>query len=203
MEVPCLNFLVDCQVSRPKGCCKFTYLLSLKTNLNLSLMHFAQSASEDICAALRRALLHLDPEGSTFTLTQLQFVRLCVQRRAHHEALPVLANSIYRFPSRTSKVSNYPLKSVPACPSSNWITPTSGFTDTIRLVDIQQYYQLGAIAYLRSGDLPNASLYLEHVLATPAYNVPNAPMIEAYQTWLLVSLVLHGPSVGFSYPSQD
>lgn len=60
------------------------------------------------------------------------------------------------------------------------------------MTDIQEYYVLGAMAYLGLGRFKKAQQFLEHVLVVPSANTANGLMLEAYKKWVLVSCLVQG-----------
>ena len=79
--------------------------------------------------------------------------------------------------------------------SGEYINVKSGHTAKINLPDLQEYYVLGAMAYLGERQFKKALHFLEHVLVTPASNALNGLMLEAYKKWVLIScLVDHSVS---------
>lgn len=60
------------------------------------------------------------------------------------------------------------------------------------MTDIQEYYVLGAMAYLGLGRFKKAQQFLEHVLVVPSANTANGLMLEAYKKWVLVNCLVGG-----------
>lgn len=71
--------------------------------------------------------------------------------------------------------------------SSGFITEESGFTDLLRVADIQEYFLLGGMIYIALHKWSEAQLMFEHVLVTPSQGAASGLMLEAYQKWLIVS----------------
>jgi len=140
--------------------------------------------------------MQLDPHTGTFTLTHLHFIRLCVETRSYTAALPILDNYIHSLPNKIPQLVRESLEySVPAADHTNsgeYIHQQSGHSEKITLVDVQEYYLLGSMAYLGVGQFKKAKEFLEHVLVVPANNVANGLMLEAYKKWVLVSCLVDG-----------
>lgn len=136
-------------------------------------------------------MFRLDPTTGTFTLTHLQFIRICLDTRSYAAALPILDNYIHSLPSLIPPLIKESLEySVPAADHSNsgeYIHARSGHTDKITIQDVQEYYVLGAMAYIGLHKYKKAREFLEHVLVVPSNNVANGLMLEAYKKWILVS----------------
>jgi COP9 signalosome complex subunit 3 len=58
--------------------------------------------------------------------------------------------------------------------------------------EIEEYYVLGAQAYLGIRQFKKAQHFLEHVLVIPTANTANGLMLEAYRKWALVSCLVEG-----------
>ncbi|KAF1848546.1 uncharacterized protein K460DRAFT_334779 [Cucurbitaria berberidis CBS 394.84] len=149
-------------------------------------------------APIRSAMIRLDPTTGTFTSTHISFVQLCLETRSYAAAEPILDNYIHTLPSKIPNVVREGLEySVPCADvasSGDYIHQTSGHSDKIALVDLQEYYILGAMAYLGLGQFKKAQHFLEHVLVVPSSNVANGLMLEAYKKWLLVGCLVDGKS---------
>ncbi|KAF2878117.1 hypothetical protein BDV95DRAFT_509836 [Massariosphaeria phaeospora] len=152
----------------------------------------------DAIATMRSTMLRLDPTTGTFTSTHLYFIRLCMEERAYAEALPILDNYIHSQPSRTPAQFRENLEySVPCADTANsaeYIHIHSGFSERMAIADVQEYYVLGAMAYIGVRQFKKAMLFLEHVLVVPSSNVASGLMLEAYKKWVLVSCLVRGAS---------
>jgi COP9 signalosome complex subunit 3 len=141
-------------------------------------------------------MTRLDPTTGTFTLTHLHFIRLCVETRAYSAAQPILDNYIHSIASKIPQQVREDLEYSVVCAehtnSGDYIHQGSGHTDRITLVEVQEYYLLGAMAYIGTGQFKKAMEFLEHVLVVPANNVANGLMLEAYKKWVLVSCLVNG-----------
>jgi COP9 signalosome complex subunit 3 len=141
-------------------------------------------------------MTRLDPSTGSFTLTHLNFIRLCVETRAYAAAQPILDNYIHciapKIPQQVREDLEYSVVCADHTNSGEYIHQGSGHTDRIALVDVQEYYLLGAMAYIGTGQFKKAMEFLEHVLVVPANNVANGLMLEAYKKWVLVSCLVNG-----------
>lgn len=142
-------------------------------------------------APIRSAMFRLDPTTGTFTSTHLRFIQLCMETRSYKAALPILDNYIHSLPTtiagETLEDLEYSVVAADSVASGEFINLKSGHTVKITLTDLQEYYVLGAMAYLGEGQVKNALHFLEHVLVTPANNSLNGLMLEAYKKWVLIS----------------
>ena len=147
-------------------------------------------------APIRSAMIRLDPSTGSFTLTHLHFIRLCVETRAYSAAQPILDNYIHsitsKIPQQVREDLEYSVVCADHTDSGEYIHQGSGHTDRITLVEVQEYYLLGAMAYIGTGQFKKAMEFLEHVLVVPANNVANGLMLEAYKKWVLVSCLVNG-----------
>ncbi|KAF1979970.1 hypothetical protein BU23DRAFT_549136 [Bimuria novae-zelandiae CBS 107.79] len=148
-------------------------------------------ASALAIAPIRSAMFRLDPTTGTFTSTHLNFIRLCMETRSYKAALPVLDNYIHSLPTTIAKETledlEYSVVASDSVTSGEYINLKSGHTNKISLTDLQEYYVLGAMAYLGEGRFKDALHFLEHVLVTPANNALNGLMLEAYKKWVLIN----------------
>ncbi|KAF2000546.1 hypothetical protein P154DRAFT_522452 [Amniculicola lignicola CBS 123094] len=145
---------------------------------------------------IRSALLRLDPASGTFTLTHLHFIRLCMETRSYVAALPILDNYIHTIPGQLPQIVLTELEySVPGADHTNsgeYIHHKSGHSDKVNILDVQEYYLLGAMAYIGLRQFKKAKEFLEHVLISPTSNVANGYMLEAYKKWVLCSCLALG-----------
>lgn len=141
-------------------------------------------------------MIRLDPTTGTFTSTHVDFIRLCLEIRSYAAAEPILDNYIHSLPSHIPAVVREGFEySVPAADiarSGEYIHRLSGHTDKVTFVDVQEYYVLGAMAYLGLRQFTKAQHFLEHVLVMPSANVANGLMLEAYKKWVLLSCLVDG-----------
>lgn len=142
-------------------------------------------------APIRSAMFRLDPGTGTFTSTHLRFIQLCMETRSYKAALPILDNYIHSLPTSIAKETledlEYSVVASESVASGEFINLKSGHTTKINLSDLQEYYILGAMAYLGERQFQKALHFLEHVLVTPAQNSLNGLMLEAYKKWVLTS----------------
>lgn len=147
-------------------------------------------------APIRSALFQLDPYTGTFTTAHLHFIRLCVETRSYSEALPILDNYIHSIPTNLPAILNTLEYSVPAADhvnSGDYIHTRSNHSEKVSLQAVQEYYILGAMAYIGQHQYEKAKNFLEHVLVVPSTNgVANGLMLEAYKKWVLVSCLANG-----------
>lgn len=141
-------------------------------------------------------MTRLDPSTGSFTLTHLHFIRLCVETRAYSAAQPILDNYIHsivsKIPQQVREDLEYSVVCADHIDSGEYIHQGSGHTDRFTLAEVQEYYLLGAMAYIGTGQFKKAMEFLEHVLVVPANNVANGLMLEAYKKWVLVSCLVNG-----------
>ena len=141
---------------------------------------------------IRNAMVRLDPTLSVFTSVHLQFFRLCMETRSYQYAISVLNNSALSFPLGAIQGIEQPLPSSTKLHSSEYITTQSELSDKIVPADVQEYYVLGAMAYVGVENYARAQILLEHVLVSPTNNIATGLMLEAYRKWVLVSLLTVG-----------
>ncbi|RYN25725.1 hypothetical protein AA0113_g5090 [Alternaria arborescens] len=147
-------------------------------------------------APMRSAMTRLDPTTGTFTSIHLLFVQLCCETRSYAAAEPILDNYIHTIPLRMPTVARDGLEySVPCADvasSGEYIHQHSGHSDKFSVSEIEEYYVLGAQAYLGIRQFKKAQHFLEHVLVIPTANTANGLMLEAYRKWALVSCLVEG-----------
>ncbi|KAJ4383205.1 hypothetical protein N0V86_001249 [Didymella sp. IMI 355093] len=147
-------------------------------------------------APIRSAMIRLDPTTGTFTSTHVDFVRLCVETRSYAAAEPILDNYIHSLPSQIPAAvregSEYSVVAADVARSGEFIHKSSGHSDKVTFVDVQEYYVLGAMAYLGLRQFAKAQHFLEHVLIMPSANVANGLMLEAYKKWVLLNCLVSG-----------
>jgi COP9 signalosome complex subunit 3 len=141
-------------------------------------------------------MILLDPTTGTFTSTHVQFVRLCLEARSYAAAEPILDNYIHSLPSHIPAVVREGHEHSVACAdvarSGEYIHRLSGHSDKVTIVDLQEYYVLGAMAYLGLRQFTKAQHFLEHVLVMPSANAANGLMLEAYKKWVLLNCLVSG-----------
>jgi COP9 signalosome complex subunit 3 len=144
-------------------------------------------------------MIRLDPTTGAFTSFHLSFIQLCMETRSYAAALPILDNYIHSIPTKIPAAVREGLEySVPCADvatSGEYIYQGSGHSEKVTLVDLQEYYLLGAMAYLGLRQFKKAQQLLEHVLIAPSANVANGLMLEAYKKWVLVNCLVN-PTVG-------
>jgi COP9 signalosome complex subunit 3 len=141
-------------------------------------------------------MTRLDPTTGTFTSTHVDLIRLCLDTRSYAAAEPILDNYIHGLPSHIPAVVREGYEYSVACAdvarSGEYIHRLSGHSDKVALADVQEYYVLGAMAYLGLRQFTKAQHFLEHVLVMPSANVANGLMLEAYKKWVLLSCLVSG-----------
>ncbi|KAL6707557.1 hypothetical protein ACN47E_003906 [Coniothyrium glycines] len=151
-------------------------------------------------APVRSALTRLDPTTGTFTSIHLSFVQLCLETRSYAAATPVLDNYIHTIPVKIPNVVREGLEYSVACAdvasSGDFIHVSSGHSEKVSVTDVQEYYLLGAMAYLGLRQFKKAKHLLEYVLIVPAANTANGLMLEAYKKFVLVSCLVEGEFKG-------
>ena len=110
-------------------------------------------------------------------------------------AKPVLDKDVYSFPGNHRTGASNPLHRL-ICSrnqsSSNFITPSSGFTEKISSKDILQYFLLGGMIYTGLKDWERAVHFYDMAIITPASNVVSKIQLEAYNKRLLVGILWKG-----------
>ena len=147
-------------------------------------------------APIRSGLSRLDPTTGTFTSIHLDFVRLCVETRSYAAAVSILDNHIHSLPSVIPNIVRESLEySVPAADLANsgeFIHLKSKHSEQLSIHDFQEYYLLGAMAYIGQKEFKKAKHFLEHVLVVPTSTAANGYMLEAYKKWVLTSCLVDG-----------
>lgn len=144
-------------------------------------------------APLRTAILRMDPSSSTFTSNHLLFLQLCMETGNPRQALPILDKDIYSLPTdpisrvdETLPCSDHEL-------SCAYITKSSGISAEIKVQEVQEYYLLGAHAYIGIRNYDRARLFLELAMSIPSqHHSVNPYMVEAYKKLQLVGLLAQG-----------
>ncbi len=141
-------------------------------------------------------MIRLDPTTGTFTSTHVDFIRLCLEARSYAAAEPILDNYIHSLPSHIPVAARegfeYSVPCADVTRSGEYIHRSSGHTEKVTFTDLQEYYILGAMAYLGLRQFTKAQHFLEHVLVMPSANVANGLMLEAYKKWVLLSCLVSG-----------
>ena len=141
-------------------------------------------------------MIRLDSTTGTFTTTHLSFIQLCVETRSYAAAMPILENYIHTLPVKIPTVVRdgleYSVLSADVASSGEYIFVNSGHSDKVTLSDVQEYYVLGAMAYLGLRLFKKTQRFLEHVLVVPSASTANGLMLEAYKRFVLVSCLVDG-----------
>lgn len=134
----------------------------------------------------------MDPTSSTLTSAHLHLLDLCLMARRPREALPILDKDIMALPySEAKDIERRPLCSA-SMQSSEYISKESGISGELSLLQVQEYYLIGATVYIGLRQYSRARLFLELVLATPSLgNAVDMYMLEAHKKLILVNLVLN------------
>ena len=113
-------------------------------------------------------MMLLDPTTGTFTSTHVDFVRLCLESRSYAAAEPILDNYIHSLPSHIPAIVREGHEHSVACAdvarSGEYIHRLSGHSDKVTIVDLQEYYVLGAMAFLGLRQFTKAQVYKKWVL---------------------------------------
>lgn len=115
-----------------------------------------------------------------------------MESRQYRLAAPILDNLIHSFPGARIPDGELSLPCAKHPLSNGFITSSSGFSEKLHARDVQEYFLLGAMAYLGLQRYKDAMLFLNHVLVVPTQNVANGLMLEAYRKWLLVACLVDG-----------
>lgn len=120
-----------------------------------------------------------------------------MEARSYKAALPILDNYIHSLPTMVAKETleglEYSVVAADSVASGEYINLKSGHTTKISLNDLQEYYILGAMAYLGERQFKKALQFLEHVLVAPTNSTLNGLMLEAYKKWVLISCLADQP----------
>lgn len=151
-------------------------------------------------------MIRLDPTTGTFTSHHLDLVQLCMETRSYAAVEPILDNYIHSIPSKipltVREGLEYSVPSADVATSGDYIHQGSGHSDKVVLADLQEYYMLGAMAYLGLRQFRKAQNMLELVLVAPVSNVASGIMLEAYKKWVLVSCLVDSLDYGRSQHPQ-
>ncbi|WEW55596.1 hypothetical protein PRK78_001027 [Emydomyces testavorans] len=157
----------------------------------------SEFASKPITAIkpIQRAMLRLDPSGSTFTSTHTIFARLCLLARCYLPALSVLEQDICHFPTAVDKhfLKRSQLLPCQQHPSSvSYITLSSGLPGRISYRTYLEYFLYGSMIYMSLKKWEKARHFLDIVISAPASNAISMVMLEACKKWILVNLLERG-----------
>lgn len=106
----------------------------------------------------------------------------------------MLEKVIYSFPGTkaTTTTIDGPFACSPHTDSSNFLTENSGLTGKLEVVDVHEYFLMGAMVYIALRQWDDALVYLQLVLTSPTSGNPSGIMLEAYQKWVLVECIVYG-----------
>lgn len=135
-------------------------------------------------------LLRLDPTGTVFTSLHLPLVRLAATTATYDRMLRLLDCDITSFPQ--SRREDTVLCSSDLSPTT-YITPSTGFTDTVRAQHVLEYNFLRGFAYVSQRNWKKAKNAFELVITHPSKdrNVSKI-MTDAHKQWILASLLSDG-----------
>ncbi|KAK4498231.1 hypothetical protein PRZ48_010888 [Zasmidium cellare] len=161
-----------------------------------------ESTQSADCSAVIGGLLQLDPTAGTFTSNHLRVLRLCIRARVPSQALPILDNDIYAYPSKAIKNLPEDYLSEAHELSNAYITEKSGFSTKLLPEHVLEYYLLGAHVYIGMRNFTRARLFLETVILSPSpAKACSTLQVEAYKKWVLVGLLAEGK--GFPLPKTS
>ncbi|KAK0638748.1 hypothetical protein B0T16DRAFT_431846 [Cercophora newfieldiana] len=162
----------------------FSSLLGLIAGGNL----FPASVAVDLLAT---AILRIDPTGTMFTSHHLPLVRLAYFTDNVEPALPVIQKDIVFFPGIKSGADGRPCDMDLSPPA--YITPESGLTEKIKNSTVLEYDLLVAKCFIQRRSWQQAFDALERIVSYPSKDhACSKVMIEAYNKWTLVGLLLNG-----------
>ena len=115
-----------------------------------------------------------------------------METRSYQYATLILDHGALSFPIGATQGIEQPLPSSTKLHSSEFITLQSELSDKIVVADVQEYFLLGAMAYVGVENYARAQMLLEHILVSPTNNTATGLMLEAYEKWVLVSLLTVG-----------
>jgi len=136
------------------------------------------------------AMERLDPSLGTLTTAHLNFVRKCLLTQSFIHAPRIIEKDIHSFPSKAAPEGSLLCSAHHL--SNGYITIESGLTAKLTLQDVQEYQMLCSMSYIGLRKWTEAKYHLEYIICTPTNNTANGYMLEAYQKWLLVSLLVDG-----------
>ena len=117
-----------------------------------------------------------------------------METRCYTAAVPILDNYIHSIPTTIPKTVSALMYSLPAADvlsSAEYITLQSRHSDPVSLQAIQEYYVLGAGAYIGVRQYKRARGFLEHVLAVPSNGgAASGLMLEAYKKWVILNCLV-------------
>ena len=112
-----------------------------------------------------------------------------METRSYRDATSVLDHDALSFPTAATPGIEKPVPSSTKLHSSEYITVESDLSGKIVAADVQEYFLLGAMAYIGVENYARARLLLEHVLVSPTNNTATGLMLEAYRKWVPVMLL--------------
>ncbi|KAL2255448.1 hypothetical protein VTK26DRAFT_3374 [Humicola hyalothermophila] len=151
---------------------------------------FPASVAVDL---LTTALLRLDPTGSMLTSHHVSLVKFAYTTDNIEPALPLIEKNIVFYPG--GKGMN---ESRPRCdmelPPAAYLTTESGLTKPVTSNDVLQYDLFRGLCFIQRRSWRQAFDALERVVTYPARDSYSCSkiMIEAYNKWILVGLLLDG-----------
>jgi len=119
-----------------------------------------------------------------------------LEARRPREALPVLDKDILEVPHKLTPEVELALPCADHERSSGYIKRQSGLSADVTVLQVQEYYLMGAFVYTGLRRYERAKLMLELVMATPSQNhAVDTYMLEAYKKLVLIGLVSKGYSL--------
>jgi COP9 signalosome complex subunit 3 len=148
-------------------------------------------------------MLRLDPATETLTSAHRMFTHLCLLSKSYREALPILDNDIYHFPTYVTPalVSKLPYPCANHEFSSAYITSSSGHSRKLNHRKTLEYYLYAAMIYMCLKNWERALFFLEACITFPTQNIASMIQVEAYRKYLLVG-ILHDGTVRIYTPSS-
>ena len=151
---------------------------------------------------LHNVILRLDSTSSTFTSTHHAYIRLCLLAQTYAEGADILDRPIYNIPAIVDKQTDsrsYKYRCSPNDSSASYLTPSMGLTLRVNSQGYLEYYFMGALCYIGTGQYSKALAFLEVVLGAPTQlNAASLIMVDAYKKWVLLNLLVHGHVRGVS-----
>ncbi|KAK3899877.1 hypothetical protein C8A05DRAFT_46174 [Staphylotrichum tortipilum] len=142
---------------------------------------------------LTTALLRLDPTGSVLTSHHVALAKLAFTTDNVEAALPLLEKNIVFYPTTKTVHDPRPLCGADLTPAA-YITISHGFTTPLTSTDVLQYDLFRGLAFIQRRAWQHALDALERVITYPTRDLYSCSkiMVEAYNKWILVGLLLSG-----------
>ncbi|KAK4200688.1 hypothetical protein QBC40DRAFT_264834 [Triangularia verruculosa] len=140
------------------------------------------------------ALLQLDPTGSVLTSHHTDLVRFAYMTNSVEPVLPIIEKNIVFYPGIRG-YTNTRLLSDPDLPPSGFIAVLDhDFSKPLDTEKILEHDLLRGLCFIQRRSWQQAFDALERVITFPSRETNNASkiMVEAYNKWILVGLLLKG-----------